>query len=213
MAIEVFNDLALAYQQFLETLPLWTQNFLNLFLMVLTVVIYSMIIWFVYRFMARRDIFPLDYEKFKRPNWPFLNKLIAGFLYFIKNIIVSPILIFFYYGIFTFILLSLTEGISLDKILLVAAIIVASIRATAYYRENLSRDLAKLLPLTLLGVALVEGSLNVGGVISSFSDIPSLFGKISIYFLFIIALEAILRLTDIFLISSGVEEGDEVKEE
>lgn len=212
MAIEVFSQLSLAYQAFLTTLPFWLQNFLNLFLMVLTVVIYSIIIWFVYRFMARRDIFPIDYTRFHLPNRSAFNKTITGFLYFIKNIIVSPILIFFYYVIFTFILLSLTENINLDKIIFLAAIIVASIRATAYYREALSQDLAKLLPLTLLGVSLIEGSLNMGAVISSFSQIPSLFNKISIYFLFIIALEALLRLTDIFLIESGAEEGDEIKE-
>lgn len=209
----LFTGMSEAYQAFLSTLPFWAQNFVNLFLMVFTVVVYAIIIWQLYRFMARKDIFKLDVQKFQRPNWPGYNKIISGFMYFIKNIIISPLLIFFYYVVFTFILISLTENIELEKILILSAIIVASIRATAYYRENLSKDLAKLMPFTLLAVALVQGSLDVGRIITSFGGISSLFKEISIYFLFIIVLEAILRITDIFMLTSGIEDEEEVKEE
>jgi len=212
--VEFFIILGEAYKAFISSLPFWQQNFINLFLLVFLVVIYSIFVWKLYRFIARKDVFPFDLSRFHKENRNAYNKFISAVGYFIKNIIVFPLLIFFWYGVFTIFLMILTEDLPISRILIISAIIIASIRATAYYREGLSKDLAKLLPLTLLAVFLIGSSIfNFGDILTNFSQIPSFLNEIAIYYLFILALEIILRIIDIFFVTSGIEKQEEIQTE
>ena len=79
--------------------------------------------------------------------------------------------------------------------------IIAAIRMTSYYNEGLSRDLAKLFPFTLLAISLLNANFfSIERILSRFQDIPTFFGEIFIYLIFIILLEIILRVVD-FLFS------------
>lgn len=212
--VEFFIVLGEAYKAFIASLPFWQQNFINLFLLVFMVVIYAIFVWKLYRFIARKDVFPFDVSKFHKENMHAYNKFISAIGYFIKNVVIFPLLIFFWYGIFTIFLMILTKDLPLSKILIISAIIIASIRATSYYREDLSKDLAKLLPLTLLAVFLTQSSaFSFGDMLSNLSQIPSFLTEIGIYYLFILALEIILRIIDIFFVTSGIEGPEEVQEE
>ena len=80
------------------------------------------------------------------------------------------------------------------SVLLIAAALVASVRVTSYLSEDLSKDLAKMLPFTLLAIAITTaGFFNPTDLISRFSEIPSLFANIPIYLVFIVAIELIMR--------------------
>ena len=211
---EFFIGLAQAYQEFISTLVFWQQNFINLFLLVCLVVIYAIFVWKLYRFIARKDVIPFDLKRFHKENRNFYNKFISAVGYFIKNIVIFPLLIFFWYAIFTIFLMVLTENLPLVRILVISAIIIAAIRATAYYKEGLSKDLAKLLPLTLLAVFLTQSSVfDFGNILSNLSQIPLFLKEISIYYLFLLVLEVILRIIDIFFVTSGLEEQEEVQEQ
>ena len=60
------------------------------------------------------------------------------------------------------------------------------------------------MPLTLLATSLLNPKFfSVTRVLGLFAELPTLFGQITIYLLFIIILEVILRLFD-FLIESGI---------
>ena len=212
--VEFFIGLAQAYQEFISTLVFWQQNFINLFLLVCLVVIYAIFVWKLYRFIARKDVIPFDLKRFHKENRNFYNKFISAVGYFIKNIVIFPLLIFFWYAIFTIFLMVLTENLPLVRILVISAIIIAAIRATAYYKEGLSKDLAKLLPLTLLAVFLTQSSVfDFGNILSNLSQIPLFLKEISIYYLFLLVLEVILRIIDIFFVTSGLEEQEEVQEQ
>ncbi|OYT36051.1 hypothetical protein B6U91_02015 [Candidatus Pacearchaeota archaeon ex4484_71] len=205
-------ELSNLYSTLVSHFPLWAQNFINLFLLVFLIFVYSVFIWKLYRFMARRDILPSKFARFRITNRPFIDRVAKGTTYFLKNIIIFPILIFFWYLIFTLFLIFLTEGVDISKILLISAIIIASIRAAAYYKEDLAKDLAKLLPFTLLGVYIIQSvAFNFSAVLTNISQIPSLVSKIAIYYLFILALEIVLRFFEIIFVTSGVEKEEEVK--
>ena len=211
--IEFFTILAQAYQEFISGLIFWQQNFINLFLLVCLVVIYAIFVWKLYRFIAKKNILPFNIGRFHIENKHGYNKFVSAIGYFIKNIVIFPVLIFFWYAIFTIFLMVLAENLPIKHILMVAAIIIASIRATSYYREGLSKDLAKLLPLTLLAVFLMGSStFNFGNILSNLSAIPSFLGEITIFYLFILALEVILRIIDLFFVTSGIDKQDEILE-
>ena len=76
----------------------------------------------------------------------------------------------------------------------------------SYYSEDLSRDLAKLLPLTPLDLSMTNPNFfSIERILSHFSEIPTFFGEILIYLAFIIILEIVLRLFSFIFSILGVE--------
>ncbi len=95
--------------------------------------------------------------------------------------------------------------------MLISAALVASVRVTAYISENLSKDLAKMLPFTLLAIAITTaGFFDIETLISRVSEIPSLVSSLPYYLIFIVAIEFIMRIADftysIFQPSETIEE-------
>jgi len=204
------------YRSFLDSLPFWAQNFVNLFLIVLVIVIYSILIWHFYRFIAKKNFFDINLRKYNRSEHPALSKTFAAMLYLVEYLVILPILVFLWFSVFTLFLVFLTIDLPLATILLISATVTAAIRITAYYSEDLSKDIAKLLPFTLLGVFITQfGNFNFSVVLSHISTLPAFFSQIGIYFLFILVVEFILRAIDVFFRIAGIkyeEPSNEVEE-
>jgi len=92
-------------------------------------------------------------------------------------------------------LMFLAKSGNVANILLVSVALVAAVRATAYYNEDLSRDLAKMLPFALLGVFLVDISyFSFSNSIELVKQMPSFWKTMAYYLGFVIALEFVLRI-------------------
>lgn len=208
-----------SYNLLISSLPSFMQNFINLFLIVALIFIYAIFIWKFYRFISTKNILGLNLNQYNKSSFPFLTKLIAGGFYFLEYIIILPFLIFFWFTIFSLFLIFLTEDLSINAILILSAVIIASIRMTSYipeYGEALAKDLAKLLPFTLLAVSLLSPEFfNFERILGNLVQIPEFFSQITGYLLFIITIEIILRFFDFIFSLFGVEEETEktVKEE
>ena len=217
MAIEVTSGLIFeiitAYNNLLDMLPFGARNFLNLFLLVILIVAYLIVMWKFHKFISVKNIFGLNLNKYNKSSHQLWEKMLAGTLYLLEYVIIIPFLIFFWFAVFTFFITLLTTGIEIDTILLISALIVAAIRMTSYYKEDLSRELAKLLPLNLLAIAmLTPGFFDLERIISNFSGLSGLFGEIIIYLIFIIGLEIVLRFFDFIFSLFGLEEEGEEKQ-
>jgi len=192
---ELILQLKYFYILFLSKLPIIIAEFLNFFLLVLLIVIYSIFIWHFYRLLSKKDILQLNLNQYNKYQDAILVKIIAGFLYFIEYILISPLLIFAGFVGFTIFIILMNESLSIASLLLISATIVASIRITAYYKEDLSREIAKFFPFTLLGLSLINPNLfNLDRIFSQVLSIPSLFNQVGNYLLFIIFIEIILRI-------------------
>lgn len=195
------------YNSFMSLLPSWGQKSIETFLLVFLVFVYAVIIWKFYRFIARKNIIELNLNKYNRSQHPFFTKVMAGFFYFVEYIIILPFLIFIWFSVFTLFLVLLTEGRSTEQILLISAVIISAVRMTAYYSEDLSKDLAKMLPFTLLAVSILDsGSFNIESIVGHLAALPSFLGNVFIYFLFIAGLEIVLRFFDFIFSLFGFEE-------
>jgi len=200
------------YQNFIASLPPVVGDFFNFLILVLLVVIYSIFIWKFYKFIAKKNILGLDLNKYNKSTHPFFAKLFAGGLYFIEYIIILPFLIFFWFAVFTLFLIFLSE-LEIHILLIVSATIVAAIRMASYYKEDLSKDIAKLLPFTLLAVSILTPNFfNVERIFTHFNELPNFFGKITYYLIFIIILEIILRFFDFIFSLFGLKEEEVSKE-
>jgi hypothetical protein len=195
-------------------LPSWAQRFFGLFLLVLLVVFYSILIWKFYRFISRKNPLGLDLNKYNTIEHSFFSRLITAVLYFIEYILILPFLIFIVFGIFTFFLIILAQNQDISQKLIISAVIISAVRMTAYYKEEVSQEIAKILPFTLLAVAALNPntfsqSNYIETILIHFSQIPSFLEQIKIYLLFIIILEVILIFFDYVFSLFGLENIDE----
>ena len=203
------------YKSFVQTLPLQLQIFINLFLLTILVVIYTVFIWRGYIFISTKNILRLNLNKYNTSSHPIKIKFIATSLYFLEYIIILPILIFFWFLFFTFLLLFITNDLKPSDIVLVSAITIASVRMASYwpkYGEAVSSEIARIIPLTLLAFSITTpGFFKLGDIINQLSKFPQVFNQIWLYFFFIVALELILRGFSfvISLFQSGSGEDDE----
>jgi len=175
------------------------------------IVIYSIFVFYFYRFLAKKNLIELNLNQYNQYQSHFLIKIFAAIFYIVEYIILLPILTFFWFAILSILILILAKDLEVNTILLIAAALVASVRATSFVSEDLSKDLAKMLPFTLLAIAITTaGFFNITDLLSRFSEIPTLFTNIPYYLLFIIAVELIMRIAEflqsIFSTTENTEE-------
>ncbi len=204
IVLEILN----AYNLVMGKFPPFLQTFITLFLWSLLLFGYGWVIWIFYRSVSKKNILGLDLNKYNKSEHPFFTKVLAGILYLIEYILILPVLIFVWFGVFTLMLIVLAEGIEVSTILIIAIIIIATIRMAAYYKEDLSRDIAKILPFTLLGVMITRPTFftNFQTIIQNLTKIPLFLGEIGVYLGFIVTLEVILRFFDFIISLFGFDE-------
>ncbi len=178
---------------------------------VLSMTFYSIFIFKFYRFLARKDIIRLDlYKKGHGSGHWMLKSFLAVLYYIVEYIVLLPVFIFFWFAFLALLLTFLAKNQTLDTILLVAIAVVGAVRMTAYYSEDLSKDLAKMLPFALLGVLLVDLSyFNVANSFEIVKQVPEYLDILVYYLGFIVALEFVLRVMDIIF---GKKDDEIVKE-
>jgi predicted permease len=167
----------------------------SLIVYTILILMYSVFIWKFYRFLASRDIIQLNLSQYNYSNHPVLEKFAAVGLYALEYLIILPFLVFFWFAILSIFLLVLSESQNTLQILLISAAIIASTRVTSYISEDLSKDLAKILPFTILAAFILGTSFfDPDLVITKISQIPSLFDDILTFVAFIFIIEFVFRL-------------------
>ena len=163
-------------------------NLVNIFLYSIGMVVYAIIVYKFYKNLAKRDIFSVDIEKPKAGS--FLSKIWEFLLFLARSLIFFPIVTSLWFLLLSGILLFLSKSHNVEQILLMAMTIIAAARTTAYYNEELSVDVAKLVPLTLLGIFIVDTTyFSMESTIQKFYSVPSSFHIILQYLLYIVFLE------------------------
>jgi hypothetical protein len=97
----------------------------------------------------------------------------------------------------------MAPNIATEHVFLIVISLVVTVRISAYYKEDLAKDFAKLIPFALLGIFLTSNIFFTPDDIvkRAFGFIPFL-GKIIGFVMYAIMVEAILRV--LFLIKRKV---------
>ena len=156
---------------------------------------YAIFVFKFYRFLAARDMFALDLSRYEEAGHRRLRSAVHVALYTIKYLVLFPVAAFFWFAILTLILALLSRGQDFSETLLIAFATVSAIRVTAYYNEELSQDVAKILPFAVLAAFLIDISFfSVEESLESLKDARDYGEDILYYFFFLVALEFVLRL-------------------
>jgi len=183
-------------------LDYWTQTeygaVIKLVLITIPIVIYAVFIFYFYRFLAKKNLLELNLNQYNKYSVGPLLRVMPILFYILEYIIILPIITFFWFAILSILVFFLAPELSLDVVLLISAALIASVRVTSYVSENLSQDLAKMLPLTLLGLAITKPTFfNLTGHLSRIIEIPTLFNDVISFLVFIIIIELIMRVFDL----------------
>ena len=158
--------------------------------------VYAIFIFNFYRFVGRKDLFDFDLSRYQQSKHRALRVTFHLVTYVGKYLILFPVIAFAWFAILTTLLAFLARGQTINDILLISMAVLSAIRVTAYYNEDLSRDLSKILPFAMLGVFLIDISY-----FSLSTSVDALLGavlswKIIVYYLgFMIGLEFVMRVT------------------
>jgi hypothetical protein len=185
------------FENITNLLTIETNLLLNLTFFTTIMVLYAIFVFYFYRFLARKNILELNLNQYNQYKNPTLIKIFAAIFYIIEYIVLMPILTFFWFGVLSILTLMLAKDLTISTVLLISAALVTSVRITAYISEDLAKDLAKMIPFTLLAIAITTaGFFEIGIFFDRVSQIPSLFSHIPYYLLFIVSIEMIMRLTE-----------------
>ena len=156
---------------------------ISVFYLAVAIAIYAVIIYNFYRYIARRDCFKPSKRKYSKS---------VGFL---KYFFLFPFVAIVYFMGFSLMLLFLSKDIEIGVVLSTSFAIILAIRMTAYYTEDLSKDLAKMLPFALLGIFLVSPSFfEYQDIVNKINSIPEFVNTAFRFIVFIIIVEWILRI-------------------
>jgi len=170
---------------------------LPVFAAIVGIVIYSTFVFKFYRFLASKDLIDVDFSQYSEGFTGFLKRLVNGILVIVQYILFTPFLISFWTLILAIILTLLSGGDDLYWNVLVATSMVGSVRVISYFSEDLSRDVAKMLPFAVLGVFLVDsGSFNWGAVSTFWSQLDEFAVSFGSSMILVALLETTLRILD-----------------
>ncbi len=157
--------------------------FIPMIYLFLSISLYSIIIWHFYRYIARKNCFKISYKN---------HAVVMGVL---KYFLIYPFVAFLFFTGFSLMLLFLTKNLEISQILATSFALIMAIRITAYYNEDLSKDVAKMLPFALLGLFLIQPSyFNIEDILLKVNSLPSFFTLTVKFILFIVATEWIMRI-------------------
>ena len=162
---------------------------------ILGMAVYAVFVFKYYRFVAARDMFAVDLSKYAASRFRWMRIFLHIVMYVAKYLVLFPFFAFFWFAILTLILTFLSKDRSFPDVLLMALVTISAIRVTAYYNEDLSRDLAKILPFAVLAIFLIDTSFfAISESLDMLKDTPDHAENILYYLLFLIAMEFVLRL-------------------
>ena len=161
------------------------------------VAIYAILIFNLYRFMSRRDIFNLDFSRYEESGHLFLRKSVHVSIYVCKYLLIFPLFAFFWFGVLVVMVAFLSKTKEVEDLLLIAMAVLMSVRVTSYYTEDLSRDIAKMLPFALLGIFLIDlRYFDFSTSTELLNRVGTEWKSIFYYWVFVVLLEFVLRITE-----------------
>lgn len=163
-------------------------------------VLYGIFVYHFYRFLSKRDMFSINLEK-RLSSKKFSSsgesssaapRVIA---FIAMNFFIFPFVAFLWFVGYSSIMFLLVHQLPTATIFLVSSALIIAVRISAYYREDLSKDLAKLLPFALLGIFLYNPQFYaIDQIIIRLKEIPSFIFQITAFIAVAMFVEIVLSI-------------------
>jgi len=146
-------------------------------LFVIGIAFYALFVWYFYRHISKRDLFPKFFYILEREETSsYAKKVIFAAIYIIS----FPIIIFLWFTVLAFFVYLIGEEMPMFLAIFVSMAIIAVVRILAYYREDASKEIAKMIPYAILAFFLTSAAVyedphfftekDIGSIPSQFMD-------------------------------------------
>jgi hypothetical protein len=161
---------------------------------IIAITIYSFFTFKFYRFLAKKDVFNFKLYRLARKGHYKIRIVLKALLYLIEYFALLPFFAFFWLTFITIILLFMAPSQTTSTILMFSVGLIIATRIASYYDEDLSKDLAKTLPFSLLVLLLIDlDKISSFSLMKVQSNVYLLWKPIIYYIILIILIEFILR--------------------
>lgn len=162
---------------------------------IIAIAAYSGFVFMFYRLLAKRDLLTLDLKRFENSMTGRIRVFFRSLLFVAQYVLLIPILIGFWTVVMATILTLLSDSSDHSRNAMIATSVVGAVRILAYWTEDLSRDVAKMLPFAVLGVFLVGStSVNFSEFEALYSNLPELADAYLNSLILLSILETVLRV-------------------
>jgi hypothetical protein len=126
---------------------------LDFLLFIIGVAVYSLFVWYFYRFISKRDLLPKFF-------YPLTNEKNESKIKIVKYTVaylgVFPLIVFAWFIVLAFFVFLIGKEMPFEIALFVSLIIIAVVRILSYYREDASKEVAKMIPYAILSIFLTS---------------------------------------------------------
>lgn len=172
-------------------------NIQPLLIIIAGILIYAIFVFKFYKYIAKRDIVIKQWNEKYDWQGSLSHKLLKMTLYLLEYLILVPIIIFFWFIVLALLIILLSDNTP-EQIMLFSIAIIGVVRITAYYKKELSMEMAKLVPLTLLGLFIIDmTTFSIPTIVSNINYMFTLVDKLLFYMLCVVGIELIMRIQQI----------------
>lgn len=128
-------------------------------LFIIGIAIYSLFVWYFYRYISKRDLFPRIFYQFslkqkdKSKSIAKLVSLTASYAF------LFPLIIFVWFTLLAFFVFLIGEDMPFQIAIFVSMAVIGVVRILSYYREDAAKEVAKMIPYAILSFLLTSAAV------------------------------------------------------
>lgn len=148
---------------------------------------FAVFVWIFYKSISKRDLFQLNIQD-KKKRWQMI------IIHVLKHLVLFPIFTFLWFAAMTIVLFFISKSQSTQTIMLISMAMIAAARITAYYKQEIAQEIAKIMPLAVLGLFVADPTFfSFDMTIAHFYEVPLLVPLLLDYLAFAVLLEFLMR--------------------
>jgi len=175
-------------------------NTANVIVMALAIAFFGAVIGMFWKTLSRRNMIDVDWKKVQGG---FGKQLFERVKFGLEYVVVFPLATFVWFVVLTVFLYFMSKTASIADMMFISISLVAAIRVCAYFDEDIAGDIAKVVPIAILGVFLTEPTMFSPVIVEQrLAEMATLIGDALPYLVMLIVLEVLLRI--LFLIKRRI---------
>lgn len=171
---------------------------------------YATVVFYLCQVMSRRDIIRFQYTTLRRltAHSFALTLLLLAWIFTFRYAVIFPLVAYLLLAALNVVVALLYNSKSPTELLIISISVLTAVRVTAYFNEDLSRDISRILPFALLGIFLANfRDFDLGATLDLLRATGKEEERIFYYWLFVVVQELVLRFVSPWVRGAGGASG------
>ena len=123
---------------------------------IIGIAIYSLFVWYFYRFISQRDLFPKLFSAILQHKQDENASKGMSVVFAVIYAVLFPLVIFVWFVPLAFFVFLIGENMPFQMALFVSLAIIGVVRILTYYREDAAKEVSKMIPYAILSFFLTS---------------------------------------------------------